>query len=400
MTIDIQYKLKSNPVYLKYLRENSNWYKVLNRYPEKFNDFVNDNRVFKESYSLKSNGFDVTIIATHFNKRLPKEENVLGIRVKRFYVGGIKFLPLNLLFFWCTILRYYAKEDIYHCNDLYALPPAFFIKKFINKNARIVYDCHEHETEAQIYNGKPLLKNIAKRIERLMIYSADSVIVVSESIGKDYMKIYNIQEPSLVMNCPIYKSYEKNNYFREKFNIPVNNIILLYVGIFKQGRGLEHLVKIFRKAAKKNNKLSLILLTWGDRIEELRELIHEDTNIYWHDSAPLEKFMDYIASADWGVLLLENISKNNDFALPNKLFDYIMVGLPVITSNLKEISKFVTENKVGYLVNSSNDNEVVSVIKNLDQNVKKKFIPYLEAASKKFTWEQQEKVLLKIYNSL
>ena len=50
MTLDLQFKIKSDNNYLKYLRENSNWYKVLNRYPERFNEFVEEVKV---NYKLR-----------------------------------------------------------------------------------------------------------------------------------------------------------------------------------------------------------------------------------------------------------------------------------------------------------------------------------------------------------
>lgn len=50
MTLDLQFKLKSNPMYLKYLRENSHWYKILNRDPEMFNTFIEE---MKTVYKLR-----------------------------------------------------------------------------------------------------------------------------------------------------------------------------------------------------------------------------------------------------------------------------------------------------------------------------------------------------------
>jgi len=110
--------------------------------------------------------------------------------------------------------------------------------------------------------------------------------------------------------------------------------------------------------------------------------------------------MNYVASADWGVLLLENISKNNDYALPNKLFDYIMARLPVVVSNLEEMSRFVNENQVGYVVNSENDEKVIDVFSKINKTTKMKFLPNIERARKKYNWEEQEKTLLKLYKSL
>lgn len=365
-----------------------------------FNDFTNDNRVFKECKTLQKNGYDVTLVATRFDRSLPIEEELEGFKVRRFNVGRIKFLPLNLLLFWFSIIKYYRNSSVFHCNDLYALPPAYFIKKILKKRAKIVYDCHEHETEAQIYIGNPILKMSAKIIERKMIPYADKVIVVSKSIRDDYVDMYKINPPALVMNCPNFHTYKNEEYFRKVFKIPKENIILLYVGIYKQGRGLERLISLFKRATKKNKKLSLVLLTWGDGIEKLKESIKDDKNIFIHGSAPLNVFMGYVASADFGVLLLENISKNNDYALPNKLFDYVMAKLPVITSNLKEMAQFINENKVGYVVDLNDEKKIIDLMVNLDVNTKKALLPNLERARKIYTWKNQEKVLVNLYKTL
>jgi glycosyltransferase involved in cell wall biosynthesis len=345
-------------------------------------------------------GYCVTLVATHFDGSLPKEEIINGIKVKRVNVGRVKILPWNLIRFWISVIKKYKKEAIFHCNDLYGLPPAWFIKTFINKKTKIVYDCHEHETEAQIYIGNPLLHFVAKIAERIMIYSADEIIVVSKSIGEDYMKMYGIEMPRLVMNCPVEQDYNKDEYFREKYNIPEDHVIFFYVGIYKQGRGIENLIDLFRKALKENSKMSLVLLTWGDDIQNLLDSIKNDKNIYRHDRLPVNEFMNYIGSADWGVLLLENISKNNDYALPNKIFDYIMVDLPIIVSNLKEMARVVTENNIGYVVNYEDGEDVVNVLKSINKGDKQKFLPNLEKAKKKYNWEAQEKVLINLYQNL
>lgn len=364
-----------------------------------FNDFTNDNRVLKECRSLVKNGFEVELVTTHFDKKLPKEERGEDFLVKRYNVGRFHFLPINLILFWLYIIFKCRKDNIFHCNDLYALPPAYFIKKFLNKEAQIVYDCHEHETEAQIYYKKPILKKIAQIFERKMIYSADKVIVVSESIGEDYVKMYDIEKPYLVMNCPVFKRYEDSGYFREKFEIPKEHIIFVYVGVYKQGRGLERLVEVFREASKMNKKISLVILSWGDGIEELKESIKDDKNIFWHDKAPVDTYMEYVSSADWGVLFFENLTKNNNYALPNKLFDYVMGGLPVLASNLKEITKFINRNKVGYVVDYEDDKQIIDTLIGINSK-KEKFLSAIEETRKKYSWEGQEKVLINLYKSL
>jgi glycosyltransferase involved in cell wall biosynthesis len=365
-----------------------------------FNDFNIDIRALKISRSLQANGYEVTLVATHFDKTLPKEEIIEGFEVKRFNVGKIKFLPLNLILFWFIVIKNYRKENIFHCNDLYALPPAYVIKKFFNKDAKIVYDCHEHETEAQIYSGKPILKFFARVFEKLMIGSADEILVVSESIKEEYEEMYDIDEPTLIMNCPYYKEYGEKDLFRKELNIAEEKTIFLYQGKYQPGKGVESLIDIFKKTIKTNRDIVLILLTYGKNIDRLKSIISDSDNIYWHDKVSPDIYMNYVASADWGVHFMENTCKNHDYAMPNKLFDYFMGGLPVIVSNLKEMSNFVKKNEVGYVIDLEQPNEAVDIIKNINKNTKEKFINNVEKVAKEYTWEEQEKVLLNIYNSL
>jgi len=367
-----------------------------------FNDFTNDNRVLKESRSLQSNGFDVTLLATHFKKELPKEEVIEGFKVRRVNVGRIKVLPLNLILFWIKVVFLYKREDIIHANDLYALPLAVFIKKFINKRVKIVYDCHEYETEGRIYHDKPYMKPFAKFFEKLLIYYSDSIISVSESIAADYVEMYGIEKPQLVMNCPVRSKEENRGYdlFREEFSISKDKTIFLLQGGYMPGRGYKTLIEVFKQLEKTKQELVLIFLIYGDGTEELKEMIKGSKNIFWHEKVSVFEYMKYVRSADWGILLLENLCKSYDYSLPNKLFDFIGGGLPVVVSDLKELSNFVKTNKVGYVVDASSSENVINVLSSIDKDTKSKFEKNVSIAAKKYSWEEQEKVLIKIYNSL
>lgn len=367
-----------------------------------FNDFTNDNRVLKESRTLVNSGYDVTLVATHFDKKLPKEECIEGINVKRFNVGRIKLLPLNLILFWLIIIKNFRKESLFHANDLYALPPAYVIKKFFNKEAKIVYDCHEHETEANIYIRKPLIKKIAKICERIMIYSADSVITVSESIAKDYQEIYGITKPRLIMNCPHLRKYENKDLFRKELGITKDKTIFIYHGLYKKGRGVENLIEIFQEIEEKelNKNLVLVLLTYGKGIENIKDMIKDTKNIYWRDKAPVNTYLNYVASADWGILLLENVCKSYNFAMPNKYFDFIMADLPVTVSNLKEMSRFTKKYGVGYVVDYKNKAKIIKTLVDIKPLDNEKYFSKLKVVQKKYCWEEQEKVLVDIYKNL
>lgn len=365
-----------------------------------FNDFTNDNRVLKESRSLVKAGYEVELLATHFDSKLSNKETIEGIKVIRVNVGRLKLLPWNLIRFWIKAVTKYRKEKIFHCNDLYALPPAWFIKKFISQDVKIVYDCHEHETEAQIYIGKPIIKLLAKLFERIMIYDADKVISVSTSIADDYVRLYDIERPKLVLNTPYYQEYKGYDLFRKELGIPKDKIIFLFQGGYISGRGIDSLLNIFEILEKENPQLVLAFLVYGKGKEELKKIVNNHNNMYWHEKVTPLVYMKYVSSADWGIYLMEDLCLNHQYALPNKIFDYALGGLPVVVSNLKEMSKFVKDNKIGYVVNPENIKETVAILKKIDSKTKTNFVQNLKNIAREYNWENQEKVLLNIYSSL
>ena len=174
----------------------------------------------------------------------------------------------------------------------------------------------------------------------------------------------------------------------------------MYQGSIFQVEGVDKLIDIFNKLERKGNKQALVLLVYGENIESLKDKIKDSKNIYWHDKVSSAVYMEYVASADWGIYLMENTCKNHNYALPNKIFDYIAGGLPLILSNLKEMGDFVVKNKVGYVMEPNDISKVVLLLSSIGEESKSVFKNNLQTTSKKYCWGEQEKVLLKIYNSI
>ena len=123
------------------------------------NNFKNDSRVLKEALSLQANGYNVKVVAIH-EAPLPQNESYHGIATHRVnlisrgwsknkVVQAIKYFE-----FACRVVAMNRKADIFHCNDLNALPIGVVIKLFFNRNSKIVYDAHEYESDAVPYQSK------------------------------------------------------------------------------------------------------------------------------------------------------------------------------------------------------------------------------------------------------
>jgi glycosyltransferase involved in cell wall biosynthesis len=361
-----------------------------------FNEFTNDIRVLKQNRSLAQSGFHPRLMATQA-KGLPDFEEREGIKIERVWTGPLSVLPLQLLFFWITCFWRCRRETLLHCNDLYALPIGAVIKIF-NRRAKVVYDCHEHETEAHVYAGKPLLKWIAKVFERLFIRFADRVICVSLPIAKSYSQMYRIPQPELVLNCPDLKIEKRQNLFREKFGIASDKRIVLFQGEYRKGRGIELLIEGFRQF--KDPRVVCVFIGYGPETAMVEQAAREESNIFVHPTVPSGIHMDYVRSADFGIHLMENTCLNHYYALPNKLFEYAMAGIPVIVSNMLEMARLTKENGIGFVLDRNEPQSLVKVLSEVVTIDPRDFESAVDGFRKRYNWQIEEKKFLSIYRDL
>lgn len=366
-----------------------------------FNPFINDSRVLKESQSLAQNGYQVEVIA-HQYKNLSDEESVLDFNVKRFVyfdraLTQSKLGKLRLyLKYLLKSVHYVKKFDILHCNDLNTLPIAFIVKKFFNKNIKVIYDAHEYETE--VYGLGGLQKKLVKFLENFLIQYVDGVICVSDAIANEYKKFYNIEKPTLVLNTPYFQNIEKKDIFRKIFNISKDKTIFLYQGGFSRGRGIEILLEAFKKLDKKN--AVIVFMGYGELEDEILASATQYENIYFHQAVTPDILLEYTSSADFGILFYENNCLNHYYCSPNKMFEYLMAELPVIVSNLYEMKRLVNENFLGIVAQKNSADGLKQAIEEallldkeiLNTNIKK--------VNKMYNWQQQEKALLELYRKV
>ena len=364
-----------------------------------FNSFINDSRVLKEGLSLVKNGYEVEIIA-HHDRDLPKEENHNGLRVKRLaYLNrSVTKSKIGKLKAYLNFLKEsvnYCKEfDILHCNDINMLPIAVIIKKYYNKNVKIVYDAHEYETETYALSG--IQKKITKLSEKQLIKYADSVITVSDSIANEYVKLYGIKKPALVLNAPPYRELKKQNRFRESFGIEENKTIFLYQGGLGKNRGIELLLEVFKSI---DNGV-IVFMGYGELEELVIEASNESEGIFFHKAVSPDVLLEYTVSADFGIATIEDSCLSYRYCLPNKLFEYIMAEVPVIVSNLPEMSRVVKKGKIGVVLEEETLQGVRDAIKKAVALDKKEINKNLKKVKKIYNWEEQERVLLNVYGGL
>lgn len=366
------------------------------------NPFLNDSRVLKENRSIQKAGFDVTVVALHekdlFENEIVQELPVyrVKLRSRRWPKSKIFQVFKYLEFLLRVTFKYRNKTDIVHCNDLNTLSIGFLIKKLSKSQIKIVYDAHEYETERNGLAG--ISKRLNKWLEKSLICYADQVITVSESIANEYSRLYLIKKPHLVLNCPVFSDITDKDYFRETLKIRPNQNIYLYQGGLSKGRGIDILLDAFSSFDDDNNVL--VCMGYGPLEKHIQEQSRQHRTIFFHPAVLPDILLNYTASADYGISFIEDTCLSYRYCLPNKLFEYLMAGLPVLTSNLHEMKRLVDTQQLGVVAEENNVEGLITAIQaslELDyQDIKRN----VEKARKHFCWEEQEKILLGLYRGL
>jgi glycosyltransferase involved in cell wall biosynthesis len=362
------------------------------------NNFTNDSRVLKEAITLQNSGYEITVVALH-EEPLKEFEEIQGINVHRIKLKSrnwIKIRAVQLFKYFeliYTLIKKYRKSDIVHCNDLETLPLGVILKK-INRKIKIVYDAHEYETETHYSKG--LRKKIAQKLERALIGYSDAVLTVSDKIAEEYVRLYGIKKPSLVLNTPLLQEIEKKNYFRERFAIDKRETIFLYQGALNEGRGVEQILETFKSLQSG----TIVFMGYGILEPLIKEYAKKHKNIFFHEAVSPNIVLEYTCSADFGLSLIEDSCLSYRYCLPNKMFEYTMVGIAVIVSNLPEMRRVIEEYGVGVVVKEKSINGLKEAIGEAIEMDRAKLAKDIKRLKIKYNWQEQEKVLLKVYNEL
>ena len=365
-------------------------------------EIANDNRVINYTNALASHGHQVSLICPDSRKQTTTYYQFSTVYISLFAQRLPSFFVFNLFktleFIFRSVFR--AKKikcEAIHANDLQGLVVASLIKRLAHKDAAIVYDAHEYETEA---NGiKGFRKKIYQFLERKLIKEVSGVITVSDTIANEYVRLYGIESPTVLLNVPkiTRDTGKKYNLFREKLKIRPDQRIFLYQGYLMPGRGVEILLKTFSKLD--SDKIVIVFMGKG-KLKELIDDYREQGNIYFHDFVDPNEFLNYTSSADVGISFIQDISLSDRYCLPNKLFEYISCGLPVICSNLPEMKKLVETNKVGVVANENTEEGFKNAVDLMNSKDLDFFKANTSATSSKYSWLLQEEKLIQLYNRL
>ncbi len=355
-----------------------------------------ERRIKNQAESSKKSGDSVWIVALGKPGETYEEQDDnfhLWRLTTPFYKGGpLKFIHYNLKVFFFLISK---PLEILHCHDLWTIPAAYALS--LMKKFRLVYDAHEYFAGLEIFKKNKIRKKLWMLVERIAMKHVDVLITVSEPIAElyaqEYPKLKNIEVIRNLPKLEVVPENSHNSYF------PVTDKkIVLFQGHFKPGRGLMQLIE----AMSLIDEAYLVLIGGGELEEAIREKIKAldiKSKISFIGYIPTEQLITTTARADLGIVLFEPTSLNYTYALPNKFFEYIMAGIPVLASNLETFEDYIDKYKFGLTVDPHDIRAIAQAIKTMisDEKQMKQWCENAQRASKILNWDNESHILLKIY---
>ena len=348
-----------------------------------------DSRITNLANSLREDGCKVSVIG--FDWFITSEDHIEN-ELKIYAIKKSKFSLIFYLQFAYILLGELIRSeaDIYFAEDLYTLPFVAAIAKI--KKAKVYYNSREIYAHIGGLRDRPMLQKIVKSIEKFFITKVDLVMTTGPLDSEYIEKLYNIKDTLVVRNIPLYQNAISKIDLRNKFNIGHDKLLLVYQGVILHGRGLKQIINSIAKLPK------AVLIIFGDgeqknHFKQLAEKLNINDRIVFARTYNQKELINYTAGGDVGLSLVENISISYYHALPNKLFEYIMAGLPVLCSDLPQMKKIVDDYKVGESINMENEENIITVLNKWfeNPNLLSEYRNNCVTAAKELNWQEEYK---------
>jgi glycosyltransferase involved in cell wall biosynthesis len=335
---------------------------------------------------LKSRGYKVLV----WGRKWPGKNYQQEINVRRFNLwfnkGPLFYLNLNCSLFFALLRR---RADFFLAVDLDTLP-ACRLAGMLRKTP-VVFDSHEYFPEVPELQCRPLIKSIWFTIQDWLVPGIYAGITVSKGLVNLYKERYQL-DFKLVRNIPsVARPF-----------IPIRKVnghpVVYYQGALNVGRGLEEAIQAMTFLPD----YKLLIVGRGDLENELKQLtenLNLNEQVHFVGAVPFNELSKYAEQAHVGLCLLQNMGLNYFHSLPNRLFDYPMLGLPILASDFPDIHDFIKQYETGFLTISLEPVDLAGIIRRIceDEPLRQKIGEKMIAASSLLSWENEVKQLNLIF---
>lgn len=373
------------------------------------NDMSADSRVDREARALAQAGHCVAVVALR-TPAAPDTEERDGYRVARAadYTTAGWARPIAKLAQSRARSRALAdaalalRPDVVHAHDSDTLAAADAVARA--SGAALVYDAHELFPDMLLEHGVQgtwPVQRYWRRLERRLVPRADAVVTVSPGLATELAARFGV-EPVVVANVPPLVAASRSERLRTELGLPPDTPIALYQGVLTRGRGLERLVTAWAHVAgavlavqgfgpvEDDMRAAAVDVGLADRVRFMGRIAPEDLH-------------EYATGADLGVVIYEHTTLNNYLAAPNKLFAYLMAGLPVAASDFPGLASIVEGEAVGATFDPADAASIAAAVNGLLADVplrREMAVRARRLAETRFNWDVEKTALLAVYEGI
>ncbi len=358
------------------------------------NDLYTDNRVHKVCTFLHNNGYEVLLVGRKRRSSVdlaPREYKTKRMRLL-FETGAAFYAFFNLRLFFLLLSK---KCDVLVSNDLDTLLANHMAKKF-KRNCTLVYDSHEYFTEVPELVNRPSVQRIWLRIEKWIFPQLTHIYTVNDSIAKIYTDLYQ-KEIKVVRN--ISQRWQPENIkSKQELDIPENVPLIILQGAgINVDRGAEEAVEAMQEV-----DAVLMIVGGGDVLGQLKDRVKElglESKVRFYGRRPYLEMMQFTYHADLGLTLDKDTNPNYKFSLPNKIFDYMHAGTPVVATNIIEVANVIRKNDIGFVLDRFTPDTLAKALVEIIKDPKRLDAMKTNCAKAAETenWENETSVLTEIY---
>jgi glycosyltransferase involved in cell wall biosynthesis len=356
------------------------------------NDLITDQRVNRTCLVLKELGYDVLLVGRRkTDSKILEQRSYATKRMNLLFEKGVLFyLEFQLRLIWLLVWK---KSDLLVANDLDTLLPNYLFSKI--KKSKLIYDSHEIFCEVPELINTPFKKRIWEALEKMIVPRLKNCITVNQSIAKWFENKYqvNFEVVRNIGNLPVSLKLKS----REELGIPSNKKMILIQGAgINIDRGAEECVA----AMSYLNDVVLYIIGSGDVIELLKNTTIKnglEHKINFIDKLPANELIHYTACADLGLTLDKDTNLNYRYSLPNKIFDFINAGIPVLSSRLNELEALITNYQIGDFIENHQPIHIANKIN--EMLFSDKYWLWKENTQKaksENNWEKESKILINL----
>jgi len=296
--------------------------------------------------------------------------------------------------------------DLIHGMAYMGIPVAHAIADQQLGDPRVIYDARDiYMDAANLARMRGPVRWVIAREEKRWARRADRVVTVNEPYAEVMASRFGVPKPLIVLNC----SYRftppepPERRFHDHLGLPASTRVVLYQGGFSLDRGIEQLFDAIRAI----DDATLVLMGYGLQEEAYREQagsIELRDRVRIMPAVPPAELLSWVASADVVAMPIQPTTLNHRLTTPNKLFEAMAAGVPVVASDLPGMAPIVKETGAGLVVDPTDPAAIAAACREiLDASPEERAAwrrRALEAAHRTYNWERQVEILFAEYGRL